>query len=180
MNALADKRVAEHLKAAYVSTYLKVGTFRIVNGQKQGGNVASYICLPEGQVLHAIPGTVDADTLLQEGRWALETHKLAQTTSTNLATGVTNPAKYRAAVRRAHVERVGRLNGNARANVMRRLDDKSLSDLAPMVAGLRGSNLFKGHFLLSLRPLAELDELYPVVWEAILNEKLSGLPVVVR
>jgi hypothetical protein len=48
-----------------------VGTFRIVNGQKQGGNVASYFCTPDGRVLHLIAGPVDGDTLIREARWVV-------------------------------------------------------------------------------------------------------------
>ena len=33
------------------------------------------------------------------------------------------------------------------------------------------------HWLLGRSPLAKLDTVYPVVWERILNEKLSGVPV---
>ena len=38
----------------------------------------------------------------------------------------------------------------------------------------------QAHWLLARNPLAKLDSLYPVVWEKILNEKLSDLPVVQR
>ena len=41
---------------------------------KQGGNVASYFLTPDGRVLGAALGAVDAETFLEEARWALETH----------------------------------------------------------------------------------------------------------
>ena len=56
MNALARPEVGDYLNRHFVSTYVKVGTFALVNGQKQGGNVATYFCLPDGSVLHAIAG----------------------------------------------------------------------------------------------------------------------------
>ena len=52
MNALANPEVGKYLNEYFVSSFQKVGTFRIVNGQKQGGNVASYFCAPDGRVLH--------------------------------------------------------------------------------------------------------------------------------
>ncbi len=52
----------------FESTYQKVGTFRIVNGQKQGGNVASYFCLSDGTVIHAVAGPLNARQYLQELR----------------------------------------------------------------------------------------------------------------
>ena len=53
--------MGDYLNRHFVSAFQKVATFQIVNGaQKQGGNVASYFCTPEGRVLHAIAGPVDA------------------------------------------------------------------------------------------------------------------------
>ena len=36
------------------------------------------------------------------------------------------------------------------------------------------------HWLLANNPAAPIDEIYPVVWEEILRERLSGLPVAQR
>src|SRR5215813_1884668 len=84
---------------------MKVGTFRIVDGQKQGGNVASYFCLPDGAVVHAVPGKVDARTLLTEARWAIETRKFALTQSTDLEGGGVDMIRFRYLIRQAHEER---------------------------------------------------------------------------
>src|SRR5258707_516154 len=67
-----DEKVAEFVNEHFIATYLKVGTFQIVNGQKQGGNVVSYFCLGDGAVLHAVPGSVNARTFLSEARRASE------------------------------------------------------------------------------------------------------------
>ena len=64
MNALANPKVGEYLEKYFVSAFQRVGTFRIVGKQKQGGNVATYFCAPDGRVLHAIAGPVNADTIL--------------------------------------------------------------------------------------------------------------------
>ena len=73
MNALADPKVGKYLEENFVSSFQRVGTFRIVGKAKQGGNVASYFCAPDGRVLHAIAGPVDAATLLREAQWVVET-----------------------------------------------------------------------------------------------------------
>ena len=54
VNALANPQVGEYLNQYFVSSYQKVATFRIVGGQKQGGNIASYFCRPgrPGFALH--------------------------------------------------------------------------------------------------------------------------------
>ena len=60
MNALTDAGVGIYFRQHFVASFQKVGTFRIVDGQTQGGNVASYFCTPAGRVLHAVAGPVDA------------------------------------------------------------------------------------------------------------------------
>jgi hypothetical protein len=77
VNALADPRVGEYLSEHFVSSFQKVGTFRIVKGQKQGGNVAAYFCAPDGRVLHVVAGPVNADQMIREARWVVDTAKKA-------------------------------------------------------------------------------------------------------
>ena len=77
MSALAHPQVGQYLNRHFVSAFQKVATFQINGNQKQGGNVAGYFCTPEGLVLHAVAGPVDAGTFLREARWANETYNLA-------------------------------------------------------------------------------------------------------
>jgi hypothetical protein len=175
VNALANNQVADFLQQNCVSTYLKVGTFQIINGQKVGGNVASYFCLPDGSVLHVVPGKVDGATLLNEARWALEIHKFASTFSTNLVTGAKDHAKYQNWVRKAHLERLGDQFQDV-AIKMPGLEARHYTLPRNLPANL--SQQMQAHFLLATQPLVALDTIYPVVWERILQEKLSGLPVV--
>jgi hypothetical protein len=77
VNALADPAVGKYFGDNFVSSFQKVGTFRIVNGQKQGGNVASYFCAPDGRVLHCVAGPVDSGTLLREAKWVVDTARSA-------------------------------------------------------------------------------------------------------
>ena len=172
MNALADPRVVDYMNETFICTYLKVGTFQIVNGQKQGGNVASYFCLPDGSVVHAIPGQVGADKLIAEARWAHEIRKSALTLATDLGTGNTDPRKFRDKIVKAHAERYhaeGTEWSGHRAYVP-----------VPAVMPRHRSQQAQVHWLLARHPLAKLDKVYPTVWKEILQESLSDRPVAVR
>ena len=105
MNALADPRVGQYLNEYFASSFQKVATFRVAGGQKQGGNVASYFCAPDGRVLHAVAGPVDADTLLREARWVVETVQKLMKESDG------DGAKFKALLRTAHAERLRRESG---------------------------------------------------------------------
>ncbi len=107
MNALANDEVGKYLNENFVSSYQKVATFKIVDGQKQGGNVASYFCAPDGRVLHVVAGPVDAATLLREAKWVVETTKLAMKEAKD------DGGKFKAFFRKAHAERLRVENGLA-------------------------------------------------------------------
>jgi hypothetical protein len=77
VNALANPKVGEYINKYFVSSFQKVATFQIVNGQKQGGNVAAYFCATDGRVLHAVAGPVNADTMLREAKWVVDNVKTA-------------------------------------------------------------------------------------------------------
>jgi hypothetical protein len=171
VNALANDDVANYINDNFVATYMKVGTFQIVNGEKQGGNVATYFCLPDGAVIHAVPGKVDAQTLLSESRWANETRKFALTRSTDLAEGEMDQVKFRFLIRQAHEERFAVARSQGRAKVSARLPDSLPTNLSLQA---------QAHWYLAMDPLAKIDAVFPFVWERILNERLSGLPVVRR
>jgi hypothetical protein len=170
VNALADQRVADYFNDTFVCTYLKVGTFQIIGGQKVGGNVASYWCLADGSVLHAVPGKMEANKLLMEARWAYETRKAALTHCTNLVTGDPSMKKYESFVKKAHTERYyAELHpGAARSQSERAL---------PMAMPAARTQQAQAHWLLARNPLDKIDSVYPIVWTQILREQLSGLPV---
>src|SRR4030095_3879101 len=73
VGALANPEVGAFINKHFVSSFQKVATFQIVNGQKQGGNVAAYFCAPDGRVLHCVAGPVNAATMLREAKWVVET-----------------------------------------------------------------------------------------------------------
>jgi hypothetical protein len=158
-----------------VSAFQKIGTFRVQGNQKQGGNVASYFCTPSGRVLHVVAGPVDAATLLREARWVMETHKLALLESKGKA------GPYRQVFRRAHAERL-------RQEQKIDLDPAALPDkggsaavLAALLkgAGQKGALAAQGqvHLLLTANPLVKIDQIYKLVFENILGEKVSTNPV---
>jgi hypothetical protein len=105
VNALANPEVGKYLNEHFVSSFQKVATFKIVNGQKQGGNVAAYFCAPDGRVLHAIAGPVNAQQMLHEARWVVETTKKAIADSKN------DGAAFKAYFRKAHAERLRNEHG---------------------------------------------------------------------
>jgi len=153
----------------FISTYLKVGTFQIINGQKVGGNVASYFCLADGSVMHAVPGQVNADKLINEARWAYETRKSALTIGTNLETGTVNMRTYSEQVRKAHTERYFADRGG---NVGMWGKQTVLPMKMPAT-----STQAQAHWLLARSPLIRLNDVYPTIWTQILREQLSTLPV---
>jgi hypothetical protein len=100
VGALTDPKVGEYLNEHFVASFQKVGTFKIVGGAKQGGNVASYFCAPDGRVLHAVAGPVDAATLLREAQWVVDTTKAAMASSKG------DGGKFKAAFRTAHAAKL--------------------------------------------------------------------------
>ena len=100
MNALSDPKLGKYINEHFVSAFEKVGTFRIVGRQKQGGNVASYFCAQDGRVLHVVAGPVNAATLLREARWVVDTVK--KTLAENKQSG----KSFKSQFRRAHAERL--------------------------------------------------------------------------
>jgi hypothetical protein len=100
VNALNSPEVGKYLNEYFVSSFQKVATFKIVGNQKQGGNVASYFCAPDGRVLHIVAGPVDGPTMLKEAKWVVETTERAMKEAKG------DGAIFKAAFRKAHAERL--------------------------------------------------------------------------
>ncbi len=163
----------------FEATHQKVGTFRVVDGVKQGGNVASYFCLSDGTVVHAVAGAVDARTYLRELRWAVDLRKLAAAESGG------NVAKYRAAIRKGHLERLAAESGVKIAALALPVITLGAPPVPlPNVLQARTVRALgtqgKVHSLLASYPLPKIQQLYTIVFEEILNEKVSTLPVATR
>src|SRR5262249_1181884 len=136
-----------------------VGTFTLNGSQKQGGNVASYFCTPDGRVLHAIAGPVDADTMLREARWANDIAKLA------LLENPKDDLQMRTFFWNAHAQRLRQEHG---------------LDLTGTNCRALGNLNSQGrvHLILAAAPLAPIDRVYKLVFEKVLGEKVSTAPVV--
>jgi len=100
VNALADPKVGEFVSKYFVASYQKVGTFKIVGKQKQGGNVAAYFCAPDGRVLHCIAGPVNAQQMLKEAQWVVDNVMVAMTDAKG------DGAKFKTILRKAHAEKL--------------------------------------------------------------------------
>jgi hypothetical protein len=176
VNALANDEVGKYFKDNFVSSYQKVGTFRIVNNQKQGGNVASYFTLPDGSVLHVVAGPVDAATLLREARWVVDTRKLA------IAEAHGDSAKYKAFFSKAHADRLLHEHGmdaHAQRPTKRvALNTFARGDFVKLGMARGGDRQGRIHLLLANYPLARTDDIYRIVFEQILGERVSTLPVI--
>jgi hypothetical protein len=202
VNALAKPEVGKYLNEHCVATYQKVATFRLVGGDKQGGNVASYFTTPDGRVLHAVAGPVDGKTLLREARWAVETWKLGL-----LEARDEKHPRFRALLLKAHLDRLRMDHGvqlnfisprpdtATPADMMRFLDYYAANGAPkghPGAYGPRASSAghqggpripvtdkqARVHLLLASFPLPRIERVYGVVFHKILNEKLSTVPVV--
>jgi hypothetical protein len=100
VGALANAEVGKYINEHFVSSFQKVATFRIVGKNKQGGNVASYFCAPDGRVLHCVAGPVNAATMLREAKWVVDTAKAAIKESKG------DGGKFKAIFRTAHAKKL--------------------------------------------------------------------------
>lgn len=100
MNALADPKVGALINKYFVSAFQRVGTFRIVGQQKQGGNVAAYFCAPDGRVLHCVAGPVNAEQMYRETKWIVDLVYRAMREAKG------DGARFKAIVRKAHADKL--------------------------------------------------------------------------
>jgi hypothetical protein len=176
VNALAKPEVGKYLDEYFVASYQKVATFTVTGEEKQGGNVASYFTTPDGRVLHVVAGPVNAAALLREARWVVETWKLAQ------LEGADAPRKLWAFMRKAHGNRLRREHHVDAARFHPPTDLSTPSGIMHFAKWMgrtaRMDNQARVHLLLTLLPAPRVEQIYGIVFEKILNERLSTLPVV--
>jgi hypothetical protein len=162
VGALSNPEVGEYLNEHFVSA--------------QGGNVVSYFALPNGTVLHAVAGPVDGAELLREARWVIETRKMGMARSRG------NMTRYKSFWGQAHAER---LQTEHTISLGLRSPSNITSLRSPGAATrqlLRPNLNLQGqiHWLLAIRPLVKLDQISNLVFEQILGQKVSALPVQVN
>jgi hypothetical protein len=117
--------VARYFAAHFVPAHQQVGSFEVVNEfgtlKKNGGNVASYFCTPDGQVIHAVTGPVKADELLAAAQWAVDVSSDGR---------AANDADRIAAAHRRELQRPAWLGaGNAQYQIHRLLAERPLPPL---------------------------------------------------
>jgi hypothetical protein len=190
VNALGDRQVGELVNKHFVASFQRVGTFKIAGKQKQGGNVATYLCAPDGRVLNAIAGPVDAQTMREEVEWTLGKTREAIKQSKG------NADKFKALLRTYHAERLQEKYGVrvtpiikdqnlqtlGSALAIRDKEGRKLSPVLPLppvesIAGGQLSNVAKSHQLMAAHAGAKIENLYGAVFQGILNEKVTTKPV---
>jgi hypothetical protein len=137
-----------------VAAHQQVGDFKVVevNGAlvKNGGNVASYFCTPEGRVLHAVTGPVPAESLLAEAQWALDVWgEMAEYP----------PRQQPAVAALAHYNALAGMHAPEAAQGWN--------------SGRRSSREGQIHDLLARRPLPLLSDVFEEVFEGILRQRVS-------
>ncbi|HYV35480.1 MAG TPA: hypothetical protein VE988_07240 [Gemmataceae bacterium] len=179
MGALAQKDVGDYLNKYFVSSYQKIASFTVTaGGQKQGGNVASYFCTPEGRVLHVVVGPVSGEQLLKEARWVEETWKLAEMHELKTV------EKLQILFRHAHLERLATdFNIHVKPQKLPRLEPANAATIinGPYVNTLLNhspNQQGKVHLLLAGFTLPKIGRVYGTVFETILNQEISTVPVV--
>jgi hypothetical protein len=160
-----------------------------VNGklQKNGGNVASYFCTPDGKVIHVTAKPINADQLLKQATWAVEAYEdVAYSAPGNLRA-------QRTLMERAHI---GKLQGNisafesqVQAEIPRAQKDyynkvkaqyahagrKRPPVPALIIARRRAAQRLGGdraHQIMVAQPLAPFREVYKEVFEKLTNERV--------
>ncbi|MSU77875.1 MAG: hypothetical protein EXS16_07245 [Gemmataceae bacterium] len=216
MNALASPKVGEFVEKYFVAAFQRVGTFRIVGKQKQGGNVACYFCAPDGRVLHAVAGPVNSDQFLREAQWTVETVKKA------VAESKGDGGKFKIYMRTAHADKLKREHGlvvepitfdppeKQDPNDSLTYRDPTGQPLAPVLrpapidgpdvtfraqqenaknaAGAKAVQDRAGrgwvlgtqgrvHVLMAAHSMSKIDRVYASIFEGILGERISTLPV---
>ncbi|MFN0021487.1 MAG: hypothetical protein ACKVP0_24820 [Pirellulaceae bacterium] len=157
-----------------MAAHQQVGDFIAtnVNGTivKQGGNVASYFCTPEGRVIHVVIGPVGAEELLKEANWALAAWDKAKKKS--------GLGLQQRELSLAHQGELGELPQSVQANRGGPANGRNnvVATMWGNLSRLVGTQPQKVHQLLTEKPLAPLEDIYTYVFEQILGERVSSTP----
>ncbi|GIW79846.1 MAG: hypothetical protein KatS3mg105_1653 [Gemmatales bacterium] len=199
---MSDKVVANYIEEHFVCNFQKVSSFSVLerkswhgkHSTKVGGNVAAYFCLPDGRVIHAVAGPVTPQLLLNEARWVVDLHNMAMLESDN------KEAAYSRFLREAHVERLLvehgidltrvvpiEMSASKLASIRRTARQQEFFQKQRNLASPRKSHAtlvdttkryqWKVHQLLVENPLPPLGQIYKPVFESILNQNISTVPV---
>jgi hypothetical protein len=187
---LANEEVGKLVNRYCVSSFQRVGSFRITDGgKKQGGNVAVYFCAPDGRVLHVIAGPVDAQAFLEEAKWVI------RTTHNVVAESKGDGTRFKELLRERHAERLEEkygvrvthfrkghvLENLETATAYRDSEGRHLAPVLPLPPVENGknpsTNAAKVHQLMAGHAGMKIEELYGAVFQGILGEKVTTKPV---
>ncbi|MCE9529385.1 MAG: hypothetical protein K8R36_25325 [Planctomycetales bacterium] len=154
-----------------MAAHQQVGAFVATNVNdtivKQGGNVASYFCTPEGRVIHAVIGPVGADELLREANWALTAWDKGKK-----RVGLGLQQRELSLAHQGELPPALQTNRGGPANGKNNVAAAMWGNLSRLV----GTQPQKVHQLLTEKPLAPLEDIYVYVFEQILGERVSSAP----
>lgn len=129
--------------------------------------MATYFCTQDGVVLNVVAGPVDAKTFLREARWVVETRKAA------IAEMRGNFKRYAAYFKNAHAERFLNESGAETPNWR----THPVASRVPAQRPMHLPTQTQVQWLLASRPAPKLTDIYRTVYQDILNERVSNLPV---
>jgi hypothetical protein len=172
---LTDPELGDYLSAHFVCAFQKISSFKIVNGRKVGGNVASYFLTADGRVMHCVVGPVSAEFLLAEAQWAVETRSKALEQARGLNTALATN------FRKAHADRL-KQEHDYDFDFRRSKENVSLAASMAVAFDKSGkatrlNRQGRTHVILAAHPLTPIDQIYGVIFERVLHQKISNLPV---
>jgi len=149
---LKDRGVEAFVAHDFVCSAESIGGQLRVEGKLTGGNVVSFVTLPNGKAVHAIPGGVSAPAFSNELTWAL---KIVQ----QAAAEADDEAKLAKRVRKAHADRYFSMG--------------SSDEILPRDMPANASAQQKIHWLFAAGPrqLDSVDELNRHVFRQVFAEK---------
>ena len=201
MGALSDKTVGEYVERNFVACYEQVGDFRvtaITNGQlnKNGGNVVSYFCTPDLNVINAIVGPVEADQLLGAARWSVNLWEKAKYAKSDersqiceeahLEESGVDPARYYQVVSEK-LPRISRQYQSRRAGILgsptlkKKLQAGEITLVDPLTqAKQEACRAFtmdrRGaltHRILAMQPMSSVYDVYGELFERVAGERIA-------
>lgn len=119
--------------------------------QKNGGNVGSYFCTPNGRLIHAVVGPVNAATLVAEANWAI--------------------AAYRPIAHEDVAGQMQYLESAHHAAIGQSVRHGEYAAALPQPVA--NANSRQVHHYLAKHPLALLDSVYVPIFEKIVGEEIS-------
>jgi hypothetical protein len=184
--ALAKPEVGDFLTKNFVATFEKVGTFSVtvagdgLRENKNGGNVAAFLCTPAGRVIHAVAGPRTGEAFLAEAKWATSVYAqiLRDPAAGSSQASKAGGSRIAAALRLAHASAHQTLTVPGTPPAHEWVSPPRSSD--PKLAGLDAQGRQQRqqvHRVLQTKAFEPLAVVGPDVYSRILGEHVTGEPV---